>query len=253
MSKESLFPNPDPRYNPFDPFPTGEYGKSEDEGLGIPITRKEAIDIAHKILEEAERQRKETIEREAMSFSTDFHEDNISQSAIVNPKHILDLGAVKPYEGRPSIIIDPKDDECALQQNGIDLRLDEVQVADGATIFTLHKKGDIRCKYHKLEPDAEGMFGMYPGHQYALDCFEEVNVPKGMAAYIFVRSSINRYAGIFLCALWDSGFRGRLGGIFRPYIPTFIERGCRIAQIVFFTADSYRQYEGQYQDQKGQV
>jgi len=221
--------------------------------FGVPITRKEAIEIAEKTLEEAERQRKETIEREAMSFSTDFHEDNIPQSAIVNPKHILDLGAVKPYEGRPSIVINPNDDECALQQNGIDLRLDEIQEAVGSTTFTLHKKGDIRCNYFKLEPDAKGMFRMYPGKQYALDCFETIDVPGGMAAYIFARSSINRYSGIFLCSLWDSGFRGRLGGIFRPYVPTFIERGCRVAQIVFFTADSHRQYDGQYQDQKGQV
>jgi dUTP pyrophosphatase len=222
-----------------------------EEKLGIPITRKEAIEIAHKTLEEVEKQRKETIEREAMSFSTDFHEDNVPQSAIVNPKTILDLGAVRPYEGRPPIIIDPRDDECALQQNGIDLRLDEVQAADGTTIFTLHKKNDMRCKYYKLESDAEGMFRLYPGKQYALDFFEEVNVPKDMAAYIFVRSSLNRYSGIFMTGLYDTGFKGRIGGIFRPYVPTFIERGCRVAQIVFFNADSHRAYEGQYQDQKG--
>lgn len=173
--------------------------------------------------------------------------------AIVNPKWILDSGYVRPHEGRPEIITDPDDGECALQQNGIDLRLDEVYVADGATQFSLHKKRDHRCRYLKLEPSAENDFLFFPGKQYAWDFFEAVEIPEGTAAYLFVRSSINRYSGIFLSGLYDSGFRGRIGGIFRPYLPTTIERGCRMAQIVFFKADSYRTYDGQYQDQKAQV
>ena len=176
------------------------------------------------------------------------------EEAIINPKIILDNGWVRPFEGRSPIIIDPNDGECALQQNGIDLRLDEVQVADGASVFTLGKKADIRCKYYKLEPDSDNnRFPLFPDRQYALDFMELVDVPENMFAYIFVRSSLNRYSGIFLTGAWDSGFRGRLGGIFRPYIPTFIERGVRVAQIVFFSADTHRMYEGQYKDQKGQV
>lgn len=173
--------------------------------------------------------------------------------AIVNPKWILDEGYVKPFEGNPDIVTDPNDGECALQQNGIDLRLDTVQVADGATRFSLHKKKDTRCSYHPLEPNADNDFLFFPGKQYAVDCMEWVEIPQGTAAYIFMRSSVNRYSGMFLTALWDAGFRGRTGGIFRPYVPTTVERGCRMAQIVFFRADSYRPYEGQYQDQKTQV
>lgn len=173
--------------------------------------------------------------------------------AIVNPKWILDEGFVVPFEGNPDIITDPNDEECALQQNGIDLRLDTVQVAAGDTRFSLHKKHDSRCKYHKLEPDGESNFLFFPGKQYSLDCMEWVEIPEGTAAYIFVRSSINRYAGIFMTGLWDAGFRGRAGGIFRPYVPTTIEKGVRVAQIVFFRADSHRPYDGQYQDQRSQT
>ncbi len=173
--------------------------------------------------------------------------------AIVNPKWILDNGYVRSFEDNPPIITDPNDEECALQQNGIDLRVDTVQVADGATRFTLYKKKDTRCNYLKLEPDANNEFLFFPGKQYAVDCMEWVEIPQGTAAYIFMRSSVNRYSGMFLTALWDSGFRGRTGGIFRPYIATTMERGVRVAQIVFFRSDSHRPYEGQYQDQKTQV
>jgi deoxycytidine triphosphate deaminase len=173
--------------------------------------------------------------------------------AIVNPKWILDEGYVKPFEGSPPIITDPNDEECALQQNGIDLRLDTVQVADGATRFSLYKKKDARCNYLQLEPDANNDFLFFPGKQYALDCMEWIDIPQGTAAYLFMRSSVNRYSGMFFTGLWDAGFRGRLGGIFRPYIATTVERGVRMAQVVFFRADSHRPYEGQYQDQKTQV
>ena len=188
-----------------------------------------------------------------MNFCTDFNPDSPPQAAIVNPKHILDIGAVRPYEGRPVIITDPKDGECALQQNGIDLRLDEVQVAEGFTSFHLNKVGDNKCSYFPVVPSYDGMFHLEPFKQYAFDFMEEIEVPVGMAAYLFIRSSMNRYSGIFTVGLYDSGFRGRLGGIFRPFIETYIQGGCRVAQIVFFHADSFRPYEGQYQDQKGQV
>lgn len=172
---------------------------------------------------------------------------------VVNPKWILDEGYVRPFEGNPEIITDSNDGECALQQNGIDLRLDTVQVADGATRFSLYKKKDTRCTYYPLEPNADNDFLFFPGKQYAIDCMEWVEIPMGLSAYVFVRSSLNRYSGTFLTGYWDSGFKGRLGGIFRPYLPTTIEKGCRIAQIVFFRSDPARPYEGQYQNQQTQV
>jgi deoxycytidine triphosphate deaminase len=188
-----------------------------------------------------------------MSLSLDFTPDNLPQAAIVNPKYILDIGAVRPYEGRPVIITDPKDGECALQQNGIDLRLDEVQIADGFTSFHLNKVGDNKCSYWSVMPLCDEMFHLEVGKQYAFDFMEEIEVPTGMAAYLFIRSSMNRYSGIFTVGLYDSGFRGRLGGIFRPFIDTYIQKGCRAAQVVFFTSDSNGAYAGQYQDQKKQV
>lgn len=174
----------------------------------------------------------------------------VESAAIVNPFIVLKEGWISPFEGNPAIIIDANDDECALQQNGIDLRLDSVDVAEGGSIFTLYKKGDQRCKYYNLEPDASGNFTFFPGRQYGINFMEWIEVPERMCAYIFMRSSINRYSGTFFSALWDAGFRGRLGGVFRPTVTTIIERGYRIAQIVFFKSDSYRLYDGQYQDQK---
>ena len=173
--------------------------------------------------------------------------------AIVNPKHILEIGAVKPAEGYPDIITDIKDPNCALQQNGIDLRLADAAVAAGSTSFFVDKKKDVRCDYHAIPINSDSTFLFQPGKQYAVDFMENIDVPKDMAAYLFLRSSVNRYSGVFMTGLYDAGFRGRLGGIFRPFISTRIEAGFRLAQVVFFYADSNRPYSGQYQDQVSQA
>lgn len=185
-----------------------------------------------------------------MEFNGDV---NVNRAAIINPSEALDRGWVRPYEDRPAIIVDPEDPECALQQNGIDLRVDEVSAADGHTVFTLNKEKDRRCNYFPLETDENDCFLFLPGRQYGVDFMEWIEVPENTCAYIFMRSSINRYSGMFFSALWDSGFRGRLGGIFRPYIGTHFQRGCRMAQVVFLRSDCHRLYDGQYQDQQRQV
>ncbi len=184
--------------------------------------------------------------------------------AVVNPREILDMGAVKPIEGASPIIIDPEDGECQLQQNGIDLRLDSVSVVKrgASSIFTRYKLHDKQCVYEEvplqgvdmnMEPLPVMLYTLQAGRQHAMDFMEEIDVPENMSAYLFVRSSINRYSGSFLTGYWDSGFRGRLGGIYRPSVNTYIDRGCRVAQVVFFRSDSARLYDGQYQDQGKQV
>jgi len=174
-------------------------------------------------------------------------------SAVVNPSTIIEQGIVSPAEGFPEIIVDDNNPECALQQNGIDLRLAEVGIASGTTRFTLGKRDDSKCSYNPVLPDSAGMFTFQPGQQYALDFMEWVDTPKNLSSYIFTRSSVNRYSGIFMTGYWDSGFRGRLGGIFRPSVPTTVEVGCRMAQIVFFKSNPAKLYDGQYQDQDKQA
>lgn len=180
--------------------------------------------------------------------------NSFGPSAVVNPGEILEMGAVRPFEGRPAIVTDTNNDQCQIQQNGIDLRLDEVQyIQGGRTSFTLNKENDERCRYTGYCPDENNMFTFYPNQQYALDFMEWVEVPEDMSAYIFVRSSINRYSGVLMTGYWDSGFSGRLGSILRPFVETRIQKGVRVAQIVFFRSDPARLYDGQYKGQTKQA
>lgn len=171
-----------------------------------------------------------------------------TDTAVVSPRRVLELGAVRSFETYPPIVTDFNDPECAIQQNGVDLRLAEAAVARGDTRFTLDKNRTKKCEYHIMQPK-DNLFEFIAGYQYALDFMEWVEVPENMMAYIFMRSSINRYAGSLLVGMWDSGFKGRLGAIFRPLVCTTIEVGFRVAQIVFFKAEAARLYSGQYQNQ----
>lgn len=174
-------------------------------------------------------------------------------AATVDPQFILDSGFVTALDGYPDIVTDLDSEECALQQNGIDLRLAEASVAGGTSRFTVNKASDSRCTYHPMQPDASGMFLFQAGKQYGVDFMEHITIPDNMSAYIVMRSSFNRYSGMLLSAWWDSGFRGRLGCIFRPTIDTTVEVGVRMGQVIFLRSDSCRQYDGQYQDQTKQV
>lgn len=168
---------------------------------------------------------------------------------VVNPKDIFDMGAVRPFDEFPAINIDIDHPDCALQQNGIDLRLAEVYVAAGSTSFRVDKTQDNRCSYHPIPLNNDNSFYFEVGKQYSVDFMEWIEVPKDMMAYVFVRSSVNRYSGNVVTGLWDQQFKGRLGAIFRPSVPTRMEYGFRMAQVVFFYADGYRPYTGQYLNQ----
>lgn len=174
-------------------------------------------------------------------------------AAIVDPKYVLDQGWVTPFNEFPDIVVDSEDGECALQQNGIDLRLAEASMAIGNSRFTLYKEEEERCSYHPLQPDQKSIFTFQAGKQYAVEFMEWIDIPENMSAYILMRSSFNRYSGTLLSAWWDSGFRGRLGCIYRPSVDTTVEFGVRMAQVVFIRSDSCRSYEGQYKDQTSQV
>ena len=77
---------------------------------------------------------------------------------------------------------------------------------------------------------------------------EYVKIPKDMCALIITRSSLNRMGAFVLSGVYDSGFENKIGCILRTHSTKIItEKDTRIAQIVFFKADSDSLYNGKYQ------
>ena len=65
---------------------------------------------------------------------------------------------------------------------------------------------------------------------------------------IFSRSSFNRNGIQILSTLFDSEFYGTPSLTIYPFFELDIERGTRIAQIIFVEAEAYQQYNGKYQE-----
>lgn len=162
--------------------------------------------------------------------------------AIVNPKHILEQKIVYSKDN-------PLNEEEQLQQSGIDLRLKKAYRVVGAAEFKL----DSSTKPLAVELQlVDNCYLFKAGEQYSLDFIEDVSVPEDMAALIINRSTINRHVGVCNSGLFDPGYRsqGGCGAMFRPTIDVKIERGFRMAQIVFFRSEAASLYNGQYQDSK---
>jgi deoxycytidine triphosphate deaminase len=143
-----------------------------------------------------------------------------------------------------------------LQPNGIDLRL---------------KKG-IKLPIHKafklLHDDTQHLDWYIPegsyckecfsvlferGKPYLIETFEYVKIPPNVVAIVYGRSSLNRNGILARSSLYDSGFEDYVGFTLYPWVPFEAHIGVRIAQIVFYSAESRGLYAGQYGIENKQV
>lgn len=160
---------------------------------------------------------------------------------IISPKVIVDKEILKstvlPFESNQ------------IQQNGIDLRLDEVSSLSGLYIFGEDLKDSKISEFRieKLKANKNGFFYFKKGCAYSLLFFETSIIPENTTAMVYGRSSLNRRGILIRGSVYDSGFCGRVGATLYAGIDCAIRREQRIAQIIFFESDSASIYNGQYQ------
>ena len=139
------------------------------------------------------------------------------------------------------------DQEKAVQQQGVDVRVDN--------IYRLIGNGHISNKSiipsRQVMPSFEGMFILDPGY-YEIDLMEGVNVPNNATLHFKTRSSLVRCGAIVHSGQFDAGFNTENAGCFLHVIrPVTIERGSRIAQAIVFTSNEVENlYDGQFQNDK---
>ena len=156
---------------------------------------------------------------------------------------------------RPPLVEDV-DLVSQLQPNGVDLRLERVQ--------RLVSRGHLGAADAVREPadredvdaDAEGWWDLHAG-PYVITYRERVNLPNDLMALIRPRSSLLRSGVTLHGAVWDAGYSGRGEGLLsvlnqRGYR---VQRGARVAQLVFFrlSAGTAQGYAGRYQGENAEV
>lgn len=153
---------------------------------------------------------------------------------IQNPEVIFRDGIVSDLEGG----------SLAIQQNGIDITLESVEMVMGGSLGRDDKKINT---YLPVKEDSDGWFHLASNQCYSVMFQQEVKVPENMIATVVQRSTLNRIGSFILSGVYDSGFQNTIGAILRTSSAIKIQKGARIAQIVFQSAESASLYDGSYQ------
>ena len=129
-----------------------------------------------------------------------------------------------------------------IQPAGVDLRVDE--------IYVFESKGEIlkgERRISKLRILNGNKWHLKPG-AYLVRYMEEIRIPRNAIGIVLPRSSLLRSGATILTAVWDPGYFGRGIGLLVVFNPNGItlERGARIAQMIFVSAEARREYEGIY-------
>jgi deoxycytidine triphosphate deaminase len=172
---------------------------------------------------------------------------------ILNPQQVIELGIVSNIENTTKI-----------QPNAIDFTLDRIfGVNDDFFCMTNNKSKLSHIARTELVPSNisvdcnvtrtfdTNMWTLYAGGAY--DCMSNlyVELPDGVAAFLYGRSTCNRNNIILRSGLYDSGFKGNVGFMLEVRQTTAIEVGTFIGQIMFVQADSAHLYAGGYNHESG--
>ncbi|MHC3436513.1 deoxyuridine 5'-triphosphate nucleotidohydrolase [Natrialbaceae archaeon A-gly3] len=144
--------------------------------------------------------------------------------------------------------ITPVADE-QVQPNGVDLTLDIVfeQREPGRIARDDKEVGDRIARPLEELDEAEPQTYYLPKGTYVARYGERIEIPEGHVGFVYPRSSLMRNSCMLNTAVWDAGYEGRGEGLLQVHHDIEIERGARIAQLVFAEANHEEVYDGSYQ------
>ena len=147
-------------------------------------------------------------------------------------------------------LVEDVDIATQLQPNGIDLRVERVQRLTSVACFGIAEADREAAVREDVPCDDSGWWDLAQG-AYVITYRERVNLPPDLTALIRPRSSLLRSGVAIHGAVWDAGYSGRGEGLLsvlneRGYR---LQRGARVAQLVFFRLSSATAegYAGRYQ------
>ena len=147
-------------------------------------------------------------------------------------------------------LVEDVDRSSQLQPNGIDLRVERVQRLLSAASFGAAEIARVAAARDEVPSDADGWWDLGQG-AYVITYREKVNLPAHLTALLRPRSSLLRSGVAIHGAVWDAGYSGRGEGLLSVLNASGyrLQRGARVAQLVFFRLSSatLEGYAGRYQ------
>ncbi|RWZ87249.1 MAG: hypothetical protein EO766_12040 [Hydrotalea sp. AMD] len=172
----------------------------------------------------------------------------------INPLHAIQEGWIKFPEW-----MDEEFKQKCIQPNAIDITLDHAYTLGLQTRFCLSEtskqmRSTERQNMHSyFSISDEPFFTLHTGSTDIMSDFF-VTVPAGVAAFLIVRSTLNRNGLWVTSGLYDQGFSNNIGFVIHNDGPNaFIAPHTRVAQLVFVKSeDSGLLYNGTYNQNQGQ-
>ncbi|MHA1836198.1 MAG: dCTP deaminase domain-containing protein [Candidatus Odinarchaeia archaeon] len=153
--------------------------------------------------------------------------------------------------------LEPQPDKEQIQPNGIDLRVNKVYYfkskSNSTPIFSKNKREGypVELVNPVYDKELKSYFWDLEGNTaYIIEYVEKVKIPENAMGLIFPRSSLWRlYGARVYTSVWDSGYQGYGKSLLKTFKPFRLEKGTPISQLVLFTADKARTYNGIYQNE----
>ena len=166
----------------------------------------------------------------------------------INPLHVINEGWLQ----FPAWMDEAFKQKC-IQPNAIDITIDKVfDYKDRTAKFLLSEEEKIMRPMVEQSSFAT-YFNLNPGASDIMSDFY-VSIPAGVAAFLIVRSTLNRNGLFVTSGLYDQGFSNNIGFVIHNTGPVaFIAPHTRVAQIVFVKSeDSGILYDGAYNNNQGE-
>lgn len=153
-------------------------------------------------------------------------------TAILNPRRLATLGVVTNLL------------QENISCNSIDLRTHRVYEIRGHLDLTQEE----RILPEFVEVEFDDILELEPHKTYQIEFYEKVHLTSSLCAISILRSTLFKSGASGEVGLYDSGYSGSTGMTVTPSIPLYVRRGTSIAQLLVFSCDSNKVYDGFYKN-----
>ena len=179
-----------------------------------------------------------------------------------NPKAIIDDGIItgnfQDGQIQPNAIDFPVDSLYKINKTPFYLSNDKSRrVNRSLALMDTISSHDVGHIFQHLNPEIgrtrNSGWLLEPGCSYEGSSHIYVEVPEKMAAFLVVKSTLNKNGVFIISGLYDSGYKGHIGfTLHNPLGYSYIEVGSFVGQIVFVDSESVGLYAGSYNTEVGQ-
>lgn len=161
---------------------------------------------------------------------------------FINPRIAIEKGWIKGI----------KDEAKQVQPNAIDFTLDKVQALIPGMDAFISEREKVMRPMTDVEKTYDENWVLQGGRVYDGTSDMYVEVPEGVAAILYTRSTFARNGVFIMSGLYDSGFKGHIGfTIYTVGGLIVVAQGTRIGQIAFIHSENAGMYAGGYNHEIG--